>query len=250
MWSIGASLLAWKPRKRLFRGFYGERNPLWLDVLRHARHGMCKEEHLQILRSLIIENKGSSSNAISDPAWEDAVLVTPRHAVRIAWNERASRKHCARHKKQLFICPAEDTIHGRSLTIEERWSAACKIASRTGKKTQRRKGGLPDLVEVAVGMEVMVTVNVETELDVTNGARGVVHEVILDRRETNDASQAETRLRYPPECILVKLHRTKAKKLDGLNKAGQINVWSEGSCRSRPHMRSPTIDHKANPFDE
>jgi hypothetical protein len=33
-------------------------------------------------------------------------------------------------------------------------------------------------------MKVMVTFNVETDLDITNGARGEITEIILDERET------------------------------------------------------------------
>lgn len=48
-------------------------------------------------------------------------------------------------------------------------------------------------------MEVMVTFNVETQLDVANGARGVVQQII------------------PPECVLVRLYRTKATQIPGLD---------------------------------
>ncbi|KAG8792528.1 hypothetical protein FRC12_005844 [Ceratobasidium sp. 428] len=85
---------------------------------------------------------------------------------------------------------------------------------------KRKRINLPEVVELAVGMEVMVTYNVETELDVANGARGVVQEIIIDRREQIlDAlteSPREVTLTYPPECVLVKLNRTKAHTLPGL----------------------------------
>jgi len=35
----------------------------------------------------------------------------------------------------------------------------------------RRNNDLPNVVKLAVGMKVMVTANIETDLDVTNGAR-------------------------------------------------------------------------------
>ncbi|KAG8732883.1 hypothetical protein FRC10_000549 [Ceratobasidium sp. 414] len=91
---------------------------------------------------------------------------------------------------------------------------------RGNRSARKEKGNLPDVIELAVGMEVMVTYDVETELDVANGARGVVQEVILDRRELLPDGLAESprdvTLKYPPECVLVKLARTKARTLLGL----------------------------------
>ena len=98
-------------------------------------------------------------------------LSHPRHSVRQQWNEAALRKHCRETKRQLFICPAEDRINNRQLTLAERYGVANR-ASRTrqngeGRKRRRRNNDLPDTVELAVGMKVMVTENIETDLDVT-----------------------------------------------------------------------------------
>ncbi|KAG9098619.1 hypothetical protein FS749_003399 [Ceratobasidium sp. UAMH 11750] len=38
--------------------------------------------------------------------------------------------------------------------------------------------GLPDVVQLVVGMKVMVTYNIGTELDIANGARGTVERII------------------------------------------------------------------------
>jgi hypothetical protein len=161
-------------------------DPIWRNVLQHAREGTCMPEHLATIRSLVVANPadGSVKAKVDDPRWQDAVLVTPRHGVRIAWNEMAVRRHCAKHGKQLFMCPAEDTIGNRSLTIAERLDAAKKKTKTKADRVRKDKGNLPDVVELAVGMEVMVTFNVQTDLDVANGARGVVERVILDCRET------------------------------------------------------------------
>jgi hypothetical protein len=58
-------------------------------------------------------------------------------------------------------------------------------------KPKRRHGGkrderaaLPNRVELAIGMHVMVTFNVETDLDIANGSRGEITKIVLDERET------------------------------------------------------------------
>ncbi|CAE6416282.1 unnamed protein product [Rhizoctonia solani] len=192
----------------------------WLDVLRHARHGTCTRTHLETIRGLILP---TTPDALSIEEWEDALLVTPRHSVRLAWNQMATRRHCTKNGVRLFICPAEDTIDNRRLTITERWEAGRKTPHRKGDRGQRMKASLPDALDLAVGMEVMVTYNVETELDVANGARGVVERIIFDRREefppnlpSAPNGPAELSLTYPPECVLVRLYRTKAATIEGL----------------------------------
>ena len=81
------------------------------------------------------------------------------------------------------------------------------------------RAALPNKVELAKGMKVMVTFNVETDLDIANGARGEITEIILDERETAFSPIVPiVELTYPPAYILVKMNRTKAVQLEGLEK--------------------------------
>ena len=68
-------------------------------------------------------------------------------------------------------------------------------------------------------MRVMVTENVETDLDITNlnGACGEIVGIVLHEEEPPLAQGAVVKLRYLPAYILVKLSRTKASKLTGLD---------------------------------
>lgn len=87
-----------------------------------------------------------------------------------------------------------------------------------GTKPQMDHGGLTKEVELAIGAPVMVSLNISTDLDLANGVRGEVEDIILDEREQLIVT-TETRtfhLRYPPCCVLVKLLRTKAPLLQGL----------------------------------
>lgn len=194
-------------------------DPVWIDFLQHARYGTCTREHLQMLRKLILTSKDCPPTDFSQAPWKDAILVTPRHSVRTQWNMAATRKHCAETGSTLFICPAEDRIGTRTneeLSLAQRWGIAMKKGSRSA--TRKEKNGLPDQVELAIGMKVMVTYNVETELDVANGARGTIVDIILDEDEPDyDHSRHEVKLRRVPAFVLVKLDRTKAGKLEGLD---------------------------------
>ena len=73
-------------------------------------------------------------------------------------------------------------------------------------------------IELAIGAEVMVTLNILTDMDVANGVRGVIEGIVLDERE-RVMTVTETnsiQLRYPPRYVLVKLNRTKAPSLENL----------------------------------
>lgn len=85
------------------------------------------------------------------------------------------------------------------------------------RKKKNRKNNLPDIVELAVGMKVMVTENVETDLDITNGARGEIVGIVLHQDEPPLGDESMVTLKHLPAYILVKLNRTRATKLEGLD---------------------------------
>ncbi|CAK5270204.1 unnamed protein product [Mycena citricolor] len=192
-------------------------DPVWLDFLRHLRIGDVEEEHLAMLRTLVL----NPSEKLDD-GWLAATLVTPRHGVRIPWNEEATRRMCAKNRTQLYVCQAEDTYRGSELNLADRLALAEHL-------TKHKRGGnsvekeLPYTIELAVGMELMVTSNIETDLDLTNGARGTIEEIILDPDEPPIGQEAVVHLTRLPVFILVKFERTRAGKLSNLT-AGVIPV--------------------------
>lgn len=72
------------------------------------------------------------------------------------------------------------------------------------------------MVEIAVGMKVMVTQNVKMDLNITNGARGTIVKIVLHPDEPAIDDKSLVTLKYLPAYILVKLNRTRASQLQGL----------------------------------
>ncbi|KAF9778137.1 hypothetical protein BJ322DRAFT_1014984 [Thelephora terrestris] len=173
---------------------------IWRDFLNHLCYGMVERRHLTMLRTLLLKTVDFSTHP-----WADASLITPRHAVRIRWNQAAAQKQCSDATTRLFVCPSLDTIKGSSLTLEERYALA-----NLPKKSRRRDKGLPEFIHLAIGMKVMVTNNLQTDLDVTNGARSIIADIILNPDEPPLDEGSVTTLKHLPECILVKLSRTRA----------------------------------------
>jgi PIF1-like helicase len=187
---------------------------IWHDLLKHVRYGKCREQHLKMLRQLIITNSDCPPTDFSRPPWNKALLVTPRHSVRMQWNMESAIKECALEHKQLYHFQAQDSISGRPVTLRERFLIA--NSNNKGSKNRKERGGLPDVVDLCIGMKVMVTFNIRTDLDVSNGSRGEIVDIVLDERESTLPNESIVRLTYPPLYVLVRLTRTKASALEGL----------------------------------
>ena len=206
-------------------------DPTWRKFLEGLRYGRVEPYHLKMLRTLLLKrpifdetprwsiDTCAHPPVCSPPAadfttqpWADAALITPRHAVRTQWNEAASQKRCSETGQRLFICPALDTIKGAPLTLEEQYA----LASRPKNTRKKRNKELPETILLTIGMKVMVTNNLQTDLDITNGARGVVTNIILNHNEPPLEDGSTVHLKFLPECILVKLSRTRAATLPHL----------------------------------
>lgn len=77
----------------------------WIDFLQHARHGRCSDQHLKMLRSLIITSPDCPVTDFNTAPWSDAILVTPRHSVRTQWNRlrAAVQKHWRTEARAIYL---------------------------------------------------------------------------------------------------------------------------------------------------
>ena len=189
----------------------------WRDFLIRLRYGRVQRGDLTVLRSLLLQN---SPIDFSTPPWSDASLITPRHAVRSQWNQASLRKAYSESSQRLLVCHADDTIRNRPLSLRERYA----LAQRGSGDRRRKRKDLPETIEIAIGMKVMVTSNIATDLDITNGARGTVVDVILNSDEPPMGDDSIVTLKYLPQCVLVKLTHTRAARLEGLDE-GVIPIF-------------------------
>ena len=142
-------------------------DPDWLAFLQHLRYGQVELKDIEMLRRLVLTNKEAVHTDFTSEIWQKAALVTPRHAVRRLWNETALMKHGKAARRMILECEADDTIRKQPLTLAEKH--ACYIREK-GLDSRQRKQELPQSMQIVLGMKVMVTQNVVTDLDITNGA--------------------------------------------------------------------------------
>ena len=192
---------------------------VWKAFLGRLRVGDASLADVSLLKSLVLTPKEAAKIRCHEPPWADACLVTPRHSVRRHWNSAAVCQWCARSGNRLMICNAEDTISPKS-------------PHRMGRIIPKHRDGhdhnlntktLPPQIELAIGMKVMVTENIETDLDITNGAKGVITDIVLHPDEPPFEPGSVVVLKHLPAFILVKLDRTKTSRLAGLE-SGVIPV--------------------------
>ncbi|KAF9780853.1 hypothetical protein BJ322DRAFT_982042, partial [Thelephora terrestris] len=90
------------------------------------------------------------------------------------------------------------------------------LASHYKNTRRRRNKDLPESILLVIGMKVMATNNLQTDLDITNGARGVITDIILNQDKPPLEAGSIAQLKFLPECVLVKLSHTRAATLPHL----------------------------------
>src|SRR5271168_582011 len=86
--------------------------------------------------------------------------------------------------------------HSR-VTLYEQYCLESHHIDRKGKRSTQAKD-LPRTVEFAIGMKVMVTENIEIDLDLTNGARGEIVDIVLHPDEPPIGDEPVVHLKYMP----------------------------------------------------
>lgn len=99
---------------------------------------------------------------------------------------------------------------------------------------------------MALGMKVMVTYNVETDLDLANRARG---EIVLNENESNyTAAQPIVRLEYPHAYVLIRMLATKITALEGLEENTIPLIPVERTFQISQGSHSKTVVRKQYPL--
>ena len=198
-------------------------DPVWKQLLTRLRMGEITDEDVGTVKKLVMTPQSVKADKLLDKDWSDACLVTPRHSVRQHWNNAALRQWCAHTGRQIFVCRAEDSISGKKN------SPTGRILSKGGEYTNRQGRTAPATIEMAVGMKVMVTENLDTDLDITNGARGEIIAIVLHPDEPPSTQDSVVHLRHLPVYILVKLIKTRAS---------QLPLLDQGVIPIEPHISS------------
>lgn len=172
----------------------------WDDLLGRLREGMCTDDDIDEVKKLVLSDPRCDVPDFSSQPWDQAILITSRHAVRKEWNKRAVEKHCHQTNVVKFVVQAHD-IDTRTKARPDnlvRLQLAKKANSDMSRKLEER-------IDMAVGMQAMVMTNIATEADLANGTRGTIEDIILDPREPDlVVENGVAVLQFLPVAILLK----------------------------------------------
>ena len=137
-------------------------------------------------------------------------IITPGNQLVMAINELFV-EHYSQHTK-VYISKAIDYVGRKSNRKQLPKDVAKKIRNWPNTTTR----GLPRELHLFVGMPVIVTTNIATELGITNGTRGTIRYIHLRSGEVIIGDTGFHRLEQPPDYVIVELEDISVKPLDGL----------------------------------
>jgi len=192
----------------------------WLEILQRTREGSCTKEDITEIRHLILTNPSCNIPDFSSYPWRDAILITPRNSVCSRWNKLSLMKHCEYSHNVLYIVPPEESVGQNRLSMEQRLITVQMPMDQTKH--------LPAYVYLSLGMKVMVTCNIATTVNLTNGSRGTIVDIILDPHEsqlvTANIEHDTVHLQFPPAAVVLQLDFTQFPIVPGLQR-GQAPLF-------------------------
>ena len=173
----------------------------YLALLNRLREGECTDADVAMLNRRVV---GQSVNITSIT---EAPIITPGNQLVMAVNNQFVDGH-SQHT-DVYVSTAYDCL-GKKRKVPK------KVAKRYKDKAPTATSGLPRELKLFVGMPVMVSCNIKTELGITNGTTGKVKFIKLKNGEMINEDTGCYYLEQQPEYIIVKLDDIDVKPLDGL----------------------------------
>jgi len=163
------------------------------EVLDRIRRGCASATDIDLIHSRTFGHIHGPNP--TDVKWQTAPLITPRNAVRQAWNNQAGLRYAVQTGSQIFISPSRDSGVPAGYSREEMiWA----IDSSTEM--------LATWGMLCIGAVAIVTTNVAVELGIANGTEVIIREVVPHSNDIEGWRQIHNqivRLSQPPICVFV-----------------------------------------------
>ena len=170
------------------------------EVLNRLREGKCTDSDIALLNTRVVGHTVDFSSISGNP------LITPGNKLVMEVNKLFASHHS--QDKQVFISIGKDCIKKKKVPM--------KLANLIKNFPSTKCNGLPGELPLFIGMPVFLTVNIATELGLTNGATGVVRSIHLKSEEVFNGDKGIHYLDQIPDYIIVEMDDITMKPLDGL----------------------------------
>ncbi len=184
---------------------------VYAALLNRIANGNGTEEDFKTLNTRLIHCVD-----MTNEKFDKAPMVVPSNELRCQLNRAHATYNAAKVGKCLYISRAVDSCTKFKLTA----SKLIRLSSLSYTKT----GSLPGELELFEGMPVMLTNNVCVELQLTNGALGVVSKIPLDKRQSIVKHDNLYILPSVPSYVIVKFEGIDIPRLPNLEQ-GEIPVF-------------------------
>jgi len=171
---------------------YRAPNPTVYEVMERLRKGALLPKDIERIKSRVFGHPDSPDP--EDPKWQDAPLITPRNNIRQAWNNQAAVRYSIRNNTQMFVSPSIDSgvRCNRNTMI---WTGDHKTEM------------LATWNILCIGATALVTANIAVELNMANGSKVVIREVVPHPEDHEGWRRIHTdrivRLSRPPIAVWV-----------------------------------------------
>ena len=177
---------------------------VYLELLNRLREGKCTAADVALLNTRVVGQN------VDITSIEDSPIIVPGNQLVMAINDQFVAGH-SQHTK-VYVSTAQDYI-GRK---KSRKAVPKKVARKIKNWASTSTRGLPRELQLYIGMPVMVTNNIATELGITNGTVGKIRSIHFKNGEVVTGDTGYHQLEHPLDYVIVELEGISMRALDGL----------------------------------
>jgi hypothetical protein len=152
-----------------------KQDPEYADAVSRLRVRSCTYEDVELFNGRVIKSANHTSGVdMGTPENIAAAAIVATNNVREALNARKAEATCG--SNELVSSNAFDRCTHHELTVEERHKLLHMNFNNV-----KSSNPLPGIVRLYIGMPVILRVrNISTELGITNGAQGIVRQLVTE----------------------------------------------------------------------
>ena len=177
-------------------------DPVYLQLLNRLREGKCTDVDAALLNTRVVGADFDITSII------DAPITVPGNQLVMAINDLFISRYSL--ITTVFVSRADDYLGKK----KEGRKVPKKVANKIQNWPNTYTGGLPREIRMFLGMPIMVTCNIATELGITNGTVGKIRSIHLKNGEMINGLSDE--IEVNPDYIIVELEDVSFRPLDGL----------------------------------
>ena len=176
-------------------------DPAYLELLNRLRNGECTDSDVEMLNRRVV------GNSIDDMSMSGNPVIAPGNSLGMAINNLFATHHA--QCKKVLVTRAKDTVNKGKVPN----TVAQIIVNKPATQTGQIAGEIP----FYVGMPVYLSKNMQVELGLTNGTKGVVRSIHLKNARSISADSGKHYINFKEgDYIIVEFDDIKVKPLPGL----------------------------------